>query len=58
MFTVLPMLYSDVPQENISAKIGLILSFSLIVVWGARKPVVSLSYPHNVRTGDADNPMT
>ncbi|KAH9854936.1 DAHP synthetase [Lenzites betulinus] len=29
-------------QENISAKIGLILSFSLIVVWGARMPVVRI----------------
>jgi len=28
-------------QENISAKIGLILSFSLILVWGARLPIVS-----------------
>lgn len=28
------------PQENISAKIGLILSFSLILIWGARLPVV------------------
>ena len=28
-------------QENISNKIGLILSFSLIVIWGARMPVVS-----------------
>lgn len=27
-------------QENISAKIGLILSFSLILIWGARLPVV------------------
>ena len=27
-------------QENISAKIGLILSFSLILVWGQRMPVV------------------
>jgi hypothetical protein len=29
-------------QENISAKVGLILSFSLILIWGARLPVVSL----------------
>jgi hypothetical protein len=29
-------------QENISAKIGLVLSFSLILVWGARVPVVSV----------------
>ncbi|KAI0677660.1 DAHP synthetase [Trametes maxima] len=29
-------------QENIAAKIGLILSFSLIVIWGARKPVVRI----------------
>ncbi|KAI9057417.1 DAHP synthetase [Trametes sanguinea] len=29
-------------HENIAAKIGLILSFSLIVVWGARKPVVRI----------------
>ena len=28
-------------QENISNKIGLILSFPLIVIWGARMPVVS-----------------
>ena len=28
-------------QENISNKIGLILSFSLILIWGARMPVVS-----------------
>ncbi|KAN0074546.1 DAHP synthetase [Tylopilus felleus] len=27
-------------QQNISAKIGLILSFSLILIWGARLPVV------------------
>ncbi|KAF8873478.1 DAHP synthetase, partial [Infundibulicybe gibba] len=27
-------------HENISAKIGLILSFSLILIWGARRPVV------------------
>ncbi|KAI9460339.1 DAHP synthetase [Russula earlei] len=27
-------------QENISAKLGLILSFSLILIWGARLPVV------------------
>jgi hypothetical protein len=27
-------------QENISAKVGLILSFSLILTWGARLPVV------------------
>ncbi|KAI0288711.1 DAHP synthetase [Russula brevipes] len=26
-------------QENISAKVGLILSFSLILIWGARLPV-------------------
>ncbi|KAJ7762128.1 DAHP synthetase [Mycena metata] len=30
------------PQENISAKIGLILSFSLILIWGARLPVVRI----------------
>ncbi|KAM5542377.1 hypothetical protein V8D89_003836 [Ganoderma adspersum] len=29
-------------HENISNKIGLILSFSLIVVWGARMPVVRI----------------
>ncbi|CDO73838.1 hypothetical protein BN946_scf185015.g167 [Trametes cinnabarina] len=29
-------------HENIAAKIGLILSFSLIVVWGVRKPVVRI----------------
>ncbi|KAG6889076.1 hypothetical protein C0995_003929 [Termitomyces sp. Mi166 len=28
--------------ENISAKIGLILSFSLILVWGARLPIVRI----------------
>ncbi|KAG9308893.1 DAHP synthetase [Chiua virens] len=27
-------------QQNISAKIGLILSFSLILIWGARLPVI------------------
>lgn len=27
-------------QDNISAKIGLILSFSLVLIWGARLPVV------------------
>ena len=27
-------------QENIANKIGLILSFSLILIWGARVPVV------------------
>ncbi|KAF7309236.1 Phospho-2-dehydro-3-deoxyheptonate aldolase [Mycena indigotica] len=29
-------------HENISAKIGLILSFSLILIWGARRPVVRI----------------
>ncbi|KAL6307075.1 DAHP synthetase [Sparassis latifolia] len=29
-------------HENISAKIGLILSFSLILIWGARMPVVRI----------------
>ena len=29
-------------KENISAKIGLILSFSLILIWGARLPVVRI----------------
>ncbi|KAG6329561.1 hypothetical protein ID866_9529 [Astraeus odoratus] len=29
-------------QQNISAKIGLILSFSLILIWGARLPVVRI----------------
>ncbi|KAH9976452.1 DAHP synthetase [Lactifluus volemus] len=29
-------------QENISAKVGLILSFSLILIWGARLPVVRI----------------
>ncbi|KIO26851.1 hypothetical protein M407DRAFT_14997 [Tulasnella calospora MUT 4182] len=29
-------------QENISNKIGLILSFSLILVWGARMPIVRI----------------
>ncbi|KIM73525.1 hypothetical protein PILCRDRAFT_726918 [Piloderma croceum F 1598] len=29
-------------NENISAKIGLILSFSLILIWGARLPVVRI----------------
>ncbi|KAF8551220.1 DAHP synthetase [Imleria badia] len=29
-------------QENISAKIGLILSFSLILIWGGRLPVVRI----------------
>ncbi|KAL0950759.1 hypothetical protein HGRIS_007527 [Hohenbuehelia grisea] len=29
-------------HENISSKVGLILSFSLIVVWGARLPVVRI----------------
>ncbi|KAL4073188.1 DAHP synthetase [Scleroderma yunnanense] len=29
-------------QENISAKIGLILSFSLILIWGAHLPVVRI----------------
>ncbi|KNZ75798.1 Phospho-2-dehydro-3-deoxyheptonate aldolase, partial [Termitomyces sp. J132] len=29
-------------NENISAKIGLILSFSLILVWGARLPIVRI----------------
>ncbi|KAI0795994.1 DAHP synthetase [Abortiporus biennis] len=29
-------------QENISAKIGLILSFSLILIWGARLPIVRI----------------
>jgi len=29
-------------QENIANKIGLILSFSLILIWGARLPVVRI----------------
>lgn len=29
-------------QENISNKIGLILSFSLILIWGARMPIVRI----------------
>ncbi|PFH45539.1 hypothetical protein AMATHDRAFT_158797 [Amanita thiersii Skay4041] len=29
-------------HENISAKIGLILSFSLILIWGARLPVIRI----------------
>ncbi|KAI0301683.1 DAHP synthetase [Multifurca ochricompacta] len=29
-------------QQNISAKVGLILSFSLILIWGARLPVVRI----------------
>jgi len=29
-------------QENIRAKIGLILTFSLILIWGARLPVVRI----------------
>ncbi|KAF8580132.1 DAHP synthetase [Ramaria rubella] len=29
-------------QENITAKIGLILTFSLILIWGARLPVVRI----------------
>jgi hypothetical protein len=32
-------------QENIAAKVGLILSFSLILIWGARLPVVRLNPP-------------
>ncbi len=30
------------PKENIQAKIGLILSFSLILIWGARLPIVRI----------------
>lgn len=29
-------------KQNISAKIGLILSFSLILIWGGRLPVVRI----------------
>ncbi|KAF9521790.1 DAHP synthetase [Crepidotus variabilis] len=29
-------------HENITSKIGLILSFSLILIWGARKPVIRI----------------
>lgn len=29
-------------QDNIRAKIGLILTFSLILIWGARLPVVRI----------------
>ena len=36
-------------QENISNKIGLILSFSLILIWGARMPVVSRCHVQAVR---------
>lgn len=32
----------DPSQENITAKIGLILSFSLILIWGGRLPVVRI----------------
>ena len=35
-------------QENISSKIGLILSFSLILIWGARLPVVCGSSAFNL----------
>jgi membrane protein CcdC involved in cytochrome C biogenesis len=38
MLQIAPLIH--IPQENISAKIGLILSFSLILIWGARLPVV------------------
>ncbi|KAI0340009.1 DAHP synthetase [Trametopsis cervina] len=34
--------FDAVTQENISNKIGLILSFSLILIWGARLPIVRI----------------
>jgi 3-deoxy-7-phosphoheptulonate synthase len=45
--TLLFFFWSLVPtyrhiQENIANKIGLILSFSLILIWGARVPVVRI----------------
>ena len=36
--------FFECEQENISSKIGLILSFSLILIWGARLPVVCGSF--------------
>ena len=48
MYTCTPLLFSslvltsDHIQENIANKIGLILSFSLILIWGARIPVVRI----------------
>src|SRR5438105_125326 len=33
---------NTISQENISSKIGLILSFSLVLIWGARLPVVHI----------------
>ena len=41
MLDARPRTLTSGAQENISNKIGLILSFSLIVIWGARMPVVS-----------------
>jgi len=34
-----------ISQENILTKIGLILSFSLILIWSALLPVVCMSWP-------------
>ena len=42
-----PTTHLSLYQENISAKVGLILSFSLILTWGARMPVVC-SFPQVV----------
>ncbi|KAG1858821.1 DAHP synthetase [Suillus subluteus] len=49
-------------QQNISAKIGLILSFSLILIWGGRLPVVRIgriagqyAKPRSSRTETIDN---
>ena len=38
-----PLPSGSYKKENISSKIGLILSFSLILIWGARLPVVRFS---------------
>lgn len=49
-------------EQNISAKIGLILSFSLILIWGGRLPVVRVgriagqyAKPRSSRTETIDN---
>lgn len=49
-------------QQNISAKIGLILSFSLVLIWGGRLPVVRIgriagqyAKPRSSRTETIDN---
>lgn len=42
VFHLLDSSGNQAEQQNITAKIGLILSFSLVLIWGARLPVVRI----------------